>query len=265
MKKVWSNLTAYLIIAVLSLSILGMASQNNIGTRIQSISLYASGSTLERYVFGDGAEVGIIAQKESGTGGTDTARITDTMGSEIIYVTLNDDGAGDDDTAADGIYSGNFTISNDRGTNGAFTDNSTGVIDLGDGDGFKVEIDLNGDGIKENTAGSADFSAPIVEMHTPDNQFYNSSFTLNFTVSDENLDLDNVGYRLDNGPLVKLQPVNITRLSGRGGFTSYSYLADIDCTNDTEGKHTVDVEAQDMAWNINPPVQVDINVDHTAP
>jgi peptidoglycan hydrolase CwlO-like protein len=210
-------------------------------------------ATIPVSVFANGSVVFVTASDGMSFGGFTIANVTDETFGDYVLIELHDDGTVPGDTPNDGYYAGNFTVVDDLGTNGLFTNDTTDTIDLMDGGvaTITVDIDLQTDsGFAQITA---DFSPPNVTINSgPDT--VDLAYTLNVTITDPNMDTGNVWYNVDGGPNI--------RLTYRGG--NY-YESLVDTSSLIEGPHTIRVEAVDQVLNSDSAQTVMITVDHPAP
>src|SRR3990172_5275018 len=95
-------------------------------------------------VFGDNSLVKVQVSDHALLGGSSTAVVTDTIGGDSISITVYEEGTAPDDNADDTIYWGEFTIVDDNGISGQFTDDVAEIVDLAHGALGNVSIDMDG-------------------------------------------------------------------------------------------------------------------------
>jgi uncharacterized repeat protein (TIGR01451 family) len=225
------------------------------GTAIpDSVETFASEIfVLPASVFANGSVVFVTASDGASFGGFTVANVTDETFGDFILVNLYDDGTGPGDIPDDGIYTGNFTLVDDLGVNGQFTDDILDILDLRDGAIATVLVDID----LQMDPGSAmivgDFSPPNVTINSgPDT--VDLAYTLNVTITDPNVDIGNAWYNVDGG--------TNRRLTYRGGN---DYEIQIDTSSLLDGPHTIRVVANDIVLNSDSTKTVTITVDHPAP
>jgi hypothetical protein len=204
-------------------------------------------------LFGNDSVIFVRAGDGTSAGGFTLANVTDEAFGDLIIVPLYDDGTGPGDIANDGLYTGSFTLVDDQGLSGQFTDDLADVLDLRDGTiaTVVVDIDLTGDsGLAQIWV---DFTPPTVIINSgPDT--VDLSYVLNATATDVNMDTGQVWYNLDGG-----QDSNIASQGGN------YYEATVDTSSLIEGPHTIRIAAYDIVGNVNRSETVTIMVDHPIP
>jgi uncharacterized coiled-coil DUF342 family protein len=210
-------------------------------------------ATMPVSVFANGSVVFVVASDGISFGGQTIANVTDELPGDYILVDLYDNGMGPGDFPDDGAYTGNFTVVDDLGVNGQFTDNITDTIDLMDGGIATVIVDIDTQMDPGFAQIQADFSPPTVTINSG-SETVDLSYTLNATITDPNMDAGNVWYNVDGG--------TDHRLMWRGGN---DYESIVDTSSLGEGPYIIRVVAFDMVQNSNSTQTVSITVDHPAP
>jgi hypothetical protein len=209
--------------------------------------------TMPVSVFANGSMVFVVASDGASFGGIAIANVTDETFGDYILVNLYDDGTGPGDDPNDGVYKGSFTLVDDLGVNGQFTDNVTDILDLMDGAiaSISVDIDLQMDPGFATIRG--DFSPPDVRINSL-SDLVDKVYTLNATITDPNMDTSNVWFNVDGGAN--------RRLTYRGGN---EYERRFDTSTLLDGPHTIRVVAFDIVLNQDSTMTVTIYVHHPVP
>jgi uncharacterized coiled-coil DUF342 family protein len=210
-------------------------------------------ATMPVSVFANGSVVFVVAGDGVSFGGQTIANVTDELPGDYILVDLYDNGMGPGDFPDDGAYTGNFTVVDDLGVNGQFTDNTTDTIDLMDGGMATIIVDIDTQMDPGTAEIQADFSPPTVAINSV-SEIVHVSYTLNATITDPNMDTSNVWYNVDGG--------TNHRLMWRGGD---DYESIVDTTSLSESPHIIRVVAFDAVQNSDSTQTVSITVDHPAP
>jgi hypothetical protein len=223
---------------------------------LDAVTLWNEDFTGQAKVIKDGAVVGITATDLNTTGGTRNATVSDPSNpGDSINVTLYDDGTHGDATANDGIYTGNFTVGDDGGTSGSGTNETSGLIDIAEGDAVSVYVDLDGDGSHSQVTVSTDYSGP--GMTTPfEGGLVSGDLIITITIITEGeaeLDPSSVVYSVDSGPSTAFTMI-----------APDTYQAVIDTTELSDGLHTVTTLSADEAGNVGYDT-FEIEVDNTVP
>ncbi|MFQ5906897.1 MAG: CARDB domain-containing protein, partial [bacterium] len=187
------------------------------------------------------------------TGGNVSASVFDEGFPDQITIILFDDGTGPGDTPNDGEYTGNFTIRFDGGVSGTWTNDTLDILDLADGGLATVVVDIDGLGDSGFTQVQGDFSIPQVTINSV-TETVDTSYTLNATITDMNMDTGNVSYRVDGRPN---QPFYYA-----GGN---DYQSVVNTSGLLDGPHTIRIMAYDLAGNLNNTEAVTIDVLHPQP
>ncbi|UCD91820.1 MAG: hypothetical protein JSV43_06165 [Methanobacteriota archaeon] len=204
-------------------------------------------------VFGDGGMVYVLASDGVSFGGNVSASVFDEAFPDQIMVMLYDNGSGPGDVPNDGEYTGNFTIRYDGGVSGTFTDDLLDIIDLADGTNASIIVDIDGLGDFGTAQVTGDFSIPLVTINSI-SETVDTSYTLNATIIDMNMDTGNVWYQVDGGPNQRFF------LAGGNDYESI-----VDTSGLLDGPHTITVIAYDLAGNLNDTESVTIFVSHPPP
>ncbi len=219
-----------------------------------TVEIYDSDAFLvQRGVFASDSTVYVLANDGTTAGGAFLANVTDEMFGDLITVWIFDDGNGPGDAPNDGFYTGSFTIVDDGGVSGQYTDDVLDVLDLMDGTAASVSVDLDMIGDSGFAMVTADFKEPTVNITSPPDTV-DQHYTLTATVNDVNPDTNAVRYTVDGGQ---------TRQMAWLGADSYEAL--VDTSSLIEGSHTIRVVAYDVADNVNNSQIVVIDVHHPAP
>ncbi len=205
------------------------------------------------YVFGSDSTVYVGAGDGTSFGGFTLANVTDEAFGDLIVVPLYDDGSGPGDIADDGLYTGSFTVVDDQGMSGQFTDDLADILDLRDGTIATVVVDIDMTGDSGLAQIQADFTPPAVTINSSP-ETVDLSYVLNVTATDVNMDTNRVWYSLDGGP--------DTNIASQGGNF---YETTVDTSPLIEGPHTIRIAAYDMVGNENRSETVTITVDHPLP
>ena len=226
-------LSSLIIVTLFSVFLMPVAAE------AEDVSLWTEDFSGEWVVFGNGHVVGIRASVGTVIAEMSKANVSDSGDPEdFIEVLLYDDGTHGDETAYDGVFTGNFTIIDDEGTSGSNTDDTTDTIDIAHGKNAIVTVDLDDDGTPGSAQAEADFSPPDILI---ENMFIEGSGEVLavINVTDEHLNESSVGWRWDDGDWEP--PVNITSPERFTFFRPYEDLS--------PGEHFIEVIALDIAGN----------------
>lgn len=210
-------------------------------------------ATMPVSVFANGSVVFVVASDGASLGGFTIANVTDETFGDFVLVNLYDDGTGPGDDPDDGVYTGSFTVVNDMGVNGQFTDDITDTLDLMDGGAATVVVDIDLQTDPGLAQIQGDFSPPNVTINSGSDTV-DLAYTLNVTVTDPNMDTSEVWYNVDGG--------TNQELTYRGGA---EYETQIDTSSLLDGPHTIRVVAVDTVGNSDSTKTVTITVAHPAP
>ncbi len=204
----------------------------------------------------DGGIIGISATDLVTSGGTNSATVSDPANpSDSIQVTLFDDGTNGDTTANDGLFIGRFTVVDDNGTTGSRTNESSGRIDIAEGDRVSVHVDLDGDGSYSEVTIGTDYHGPGMTIPF-EGGFVSGRIIITVTIiveGEAEIDPTSITYSLDFGPAVPFDQI-----------APLTWRAIIDTYNLTDGPHTVTTNAGDVAGNLESST-IDFIADNTVP
>lgn len=208
---------------------------------------------VETYLFASDSMVYISASDGASVGGTGIANVTDEMFGDNIQVLIYDDGSGPGDMPGDGSYTGVFTVVDDEGISGQYTDDIMDIMDLADGGSASVEVDLDMTGDSGIAMVTGDFKEPTVNI-TSASATVDQQYTLTATVTDVNMDTNAIWYTVDGGQSQQMAWIGADQFEA---LVNTSALLD--------GSHTLRVVAYDVVNNVNNSQIVIIDVHHPAP
>ncbi len=203
--------------------------------------------------FSNGSTVFVTASDGATIGGLANAIVTDETFGDSISIELHDDGSGPGDVPDDGTYTGNFTLMDDQGASGQFTDDVSDTIDLADGGMAIVTVDIDMMMDPGTAQIQADFSVPNVTINSGE-ETVDLCYNLNVSVTDANVDMNEVWYNVDDG--------TYKRMTWQGGNYFESV---VDAQTLPNGPHTIRVVAFDSAGNYDDSQTVRLTVDHPSP
>ena len=142
-------------------------------------------------VFPDNTLITVKVTDGATLGGSYVATVSDvTGGADVISIDIYDDGTAPDDNADDGIFWGEFTVVDQGGIDGQFTDDVNDIIDLAHDSVGNVSIDMDAGEIPPTCCGidfTTDFQAPSIDaILSPEGVVVHASYKVSLRLSDLN-------------------------------------------------------------------------------